>query len=136
MWVLLAPILILCLALWSIIGFLFWIPLLVRTVAVFSAGILYATLTREDPAVYGRQLQTAVTFYADGFRRTVMALSVRADANGAAPKGPPFRVARFLVEIAWAGVFWVAFLILLERLELVPPTLRPALHGWLGRLGV
>jgi hypothetical protein len=60
-------ILIITLVLWAIIGFIFWIPILFRSTASLTGGILYCTITETDPVYLKASFQNAVSFYARGF---------------------------------------------------------------------
>lgn len=144
MWVIKGPILVLTLCVWALVGLIFWIPLLARVTAFFSVGILRAALGHRDAFVYGRQLESAIAFYPDGFRRTVEALAGRAGNDGNdgdewEPE-PQLPLGRFLGEALWTAVFWVGALAILAALgrdEWLPwqaRNLAPYLWGELGRL--
>lgn len=50
---------------WAVIGFLFWIPMLARAIALLSVSTLYATMNRLDESYLDRaksHLADAVTF--------------------------------------------------------------------------
>jgi hypothetical protein len=101
---------IITLIIWAFVGFVFWIPLLARSTAVFSATILAVTIANrhEDSRGLGYQLEIATKFYIDGFRMIVEALYAR-------PAGPPenfpkIHFGRVIIEILWAGFFWAVML--------------------------
>lgn len=94
-------VLVVALVIWSVVGFVFWIPFLIRQIAVFSALILHATLTNQDPSAAGVGLDLAVTFYANGFRKIISAMyQERQSGSGG---GMEFRPARFIGEIVWTA---------------------------------
>lgn len=96
-------------------GFVFWIPFLIRQIAVFSALILHATLTNQDPCAAGVGLDLAVTFYANGFRKIISAMyQERQSGSGG---GMEFRPARFIGEIVWTAMFWVTTLFVTGQLD-------------------
>ncbi len=94
---------IVSLAIWAVVGFFFWIPVLVRTTASFSAAILYAALTGSPSRQFGQLLNAAITFYFSGFSRISDAMFA---SEGAGADLPPFRLMQFLSEIVWAVFFW------------------------------
>jgi hypothetical protein len=65
---------------WTIVGFIFWIPMLVFSIIHFSALIVYATLTEADPSNLASKLERSVTFYLDGFKNIIQAV-YRTDGN-------------------------------------------------------
>lgn len=141
MWVIKGPILVLTLVVWALVGLIFWIPLLARSTAVFSVGVLRAALGHRDALVYGQQLEGAIAFYPDGFRRTFEALAGRAgdDGDDWEPERP-LPLGRFLGEVLWTAVFWIAVLAILAALgrdEWLPQQARnlvPYLSAGIARL--
>ena len=136
MWLLKLPILAVTIAVWAVVGFLFWIPLLARTTAMFSVGILYATLTREDPAVYGHHLHTAIGFYPEGFRKTLDALYPDQENAPPTESDSPLHVGRLVLEAIWAGVFWLGILFTLEQTGLLSVGLTDSLKLLVGKMRV
>lgn len=104
-------VMIITLIIWAFVGFVFWIPLLARSTAVFSATILAVTIVanrHEDPRSLGYQLETATKFYIDGFRMIVEALYAR--PAGTPENFPKIHFGRVIIEILWAGFFWAVLL--------------------------
>lgn len=135
MWLIKGPILVLTLVIWSVVGLVFWIPLLARSTAVFSAGILLAALARRDARAYGRQLEAAISFYPDGFRKTIDALTAESlEDREADYLSVP--IGRFIGESLWAALFWLGVLFALENLGLGPGLLHEAVGRLRSRLGV
>ncbi len=99
-------ILCLCLLIWTVVGFAFWIPFLFRSVALFSSMTLYATLTRTDAKPFGRQLHQAIVFYSEGFRKILEALESRSSSLTEIENVHLKHVGRFMLEIVWAIFFW------------------------------
>jgi len=64
-------VLIIVVCLWTIIGFIFWVPFLSRMIAIFSSGILINNLTdqssEQNNQLY-QQLDKGVRFYIDGYK--------------------------------------------------------------------
>lgn len=91
------------LAIWAIVGFIFWIPVLVRSTASFSAAILYATLTGTAANHIGAQMNAAISFYFRGFNLIRDAMFA---PRQVADELPPFRLLQFISEALWAALFW------------------------------
>jgi hypothetical protein len=96
----------------------FWIPLLTRTTALFSAGILYS-MFMEDPDAHLKRfreaLEFAMTFYVEGFKRifsTLFPSSYERQNRLFSSRIPPSQIFRdlhwlaFFKELLWTSVFW------------------------------
>ncbi len=103
--------------LWSVIGFFFWIPLLARSVAVFSGMILFCALTNASTKAVYRQLTTACSFYIDGFAliRGAVQRTRRSDRHAEASPLQLASVTHFLCECVWTLVFWTTLLLMLPK---------------------
>ena len=104
-----------CLVGWAVLGFLLWIPRLLRAVLAFSAALIDSTLTETDAAPAGRRLRSAANFYRRGFVSAVESIRVTKSgreedpddertSQGSAPSGLILR------ETAWAIVVWYVVL--------------------------
>ena len=62
-------ILVATVAAWTFVGFLAWVPLLIRTTAFFAAAVFYATLFGDQDRVTAAEqsVKFAVDFYVRGF---------------------------------------------------------------------
>ena len=92
------------LAVWSITGFFFWIPLIARATAVFCVTAVYANLLAHDADVPNRGLQHAAFFYVNGFCSIYRAIIE--PHSGEPETMPAFRLGRFLAEAFWSILFW------------------------------
>lgn len=127
-WLIKGPILLLTLGIWTVVGLVFWIPLLARSTAVFSTGILLSTLAGRGAYAYGRQLDMAISFYANGFRHIIESLTKQHTVE--TPIDPPLPIWRFLGESLWATVFWIGIFFITERLWLGGEAFRHAEVGF------
>lgn len=97
---------------WAVVGFVFWIPVLVRATAVFSSMILYSTLTGVRSKYLGRHLDAAIIFYVSGFRRIGEAMFAAVfEAESDSDELPPFKISQFFMEAVWATAFWLSIYI-------------------------
>jgi hypothetical protein len=123
---------ILCmtLAVWAVVGFLFWIPLLFRVTTVFSAIVVHAAITRQEPSQLRHSLETASSFYPLGFRVAIdtlynpnAGLSSRRDGYG-------LSIWRVLIEVFWTLSFWLLLIFVAKPalLPIQPSTLIQWLH--------
>lgn len=98
-------------AIWAPIGFLLWIPLLVRTTSVFVGFVVHAAITGQDPSHLRQHLEAAIDFWFAGFRfarETVL-------AEGREVRRPfESQTSRVLLEVLWAVAFWVAAILVLH----------------------
>lgn len=54
---------------WSILGFVLWIPLIFRVIAVLTGILLYSAISNSDNSQYEKMFGRALRFYPDGFVR-------------------------------------------------------------------
>lgn len=96
---------------WAIVGAIFWLPLLVRTMFRFSISLIQATMDGERPEAAAQMLRGAVTFYRRGF---VMAIDAVAGQDAPPPEGKvrrqPIDGGRMMREVLWALVIWYVLL--------------------------
>jgi hypothetical protein len=97
------------LGVWAVVGLVFWIPLLARTMLRFSVALVQATLDGERPTSAARTLQDAVSFYLRGFRVAIEAVDGEPVADSR-PAGS-IRGRRLVRELVWAGVIWYLILV-------------------------
>lgn len=91
--------------LWALIGFVLWIPFVLRAIAVFSGAVMLATVARDRSisATASQGLMISVTFFAEGFRY------IWREEGPLAPAGSVSVVTLLLrlpVHVATAIVFW------------------------------
>ncbi len=98
-------------AVWTVVGFIFWLPLLVRGTVGFLVNAVYANLAAPDADVPNRALQHAALFYVNGFRSIYRA--VLEPHSGDPERTPTFRSGRFLTEVIWAVLSWWVVLFVL-----------------------
>ena len=63
------------LLLWAVVGFLVWIPMLVRSTLFFSGMLVLSSINRNIGLERARYaLETSVTLYADGFQKILRSM--------------------------------------------------------------
>ena len=107
-----------CLALWGVVGFLFWIPLLLRSILQFSLALIQSMLQGARPLEAGRILFETVDFYRRGFLVAIEAVFGR--LPNPENSQPPMPAGRFVVEIGWALLVWYAVLLMTGVVETSP----------------
>ena len=117
-------ILAIVLAVWAVVGAVFWIPLMLRTVLQFSLSQLKSVFVAERPEGAARALQSAVSFYRRGF---VVAFEVimREEIDGEAKD--PETGNRLLLEFLWAVPVWYVILLGVGLIQASPADLWNAL---------
>ncbi len=111
---------------WAVIGFLIWVPLLMRMVAYFVGIVGLSTYQRVDVRQAQRRLDFATSFYARGFRQvqeSVQSLDSE-EHYDLIPHSEPIDLAHFfkttVVDFVWAIAFWS--FIYFVALKFVPHT--------------
>ena len=112
---------IIVLLVWTFIGFIFWIPLLTRTTALFSAGILISLFsqTPERSMVHFKfALEVAISFYIEGYRQVFKALYPKKQ-NGISffIDYIEFDWIRFIWESVWTAIFWATIIFALYKFK-------------------
>lgn len=102
---------------WAIFGAIFWVPLILRSMVMFSITLIEATLEGKKPGVAARILRDSVTFYKRGF--VVATDVILRDEVGPGSKERPSE-GRLLPEILWAVVIWYFILLFLGFIETSP----------------
>lgn len=96
---------------WAPIGFLLWIPLLVRATIVFAAFVVHAAITGQDPTHLRQHLEAAIDFWFAGFR---FARETVQPQSSSVRRPFESQTSRVLIEILWAIAFWVALTLLIH----------------------
>lgn len=102
---------------WAVIGFVLWIPLLVRATTVFSAMVVHAAITGQKPDVLRGHLESASRFYPDGFR---IAFDVVHKPTNSQPHPVHIQFWRVFAECLWTLAFWMLALMIFYPTLLVP----------------
>jgi hypothetical protein len=94
------------------VGFFFWIPLLTRSIAIFTAAVLSSTFTGTSIYNAQRGLDGAVRFWFAGFQAALAARhAVNSGSNAvASPSGPPIHGIYELVfhHLLFTLLFWLS----------------------------
>jgi hypothetical protein len=102
---------------WAILGAIFWIPLILRSMVMFSITLIEATLEGKKPGAAARILRDSVTFYKRGF--VVATDVILKDEVGEGARDTPSE-GRLFREILWAVVIWYFILLILGFIETSP----------------
>lgn len=113
-------VLVVTLAIWAIVGLVFWIPLLMRATTVFAAALVPAAFSHRGISQLHDGLQNASGFYFRGFKYAFDAFNDEPDGSS-----EPLRLGRVLLEMLWTAAFWFFLLVVIK------PTFREvALSLW------
>ncbi|MDT8342383.1 MAG: hypothetical protein RQ751_12790 [Longimicrobiales bacterium] len=119
-------ILLLCLAVWAVVGFVLWLPLMLRSVLRFSFALSQGMLQGAEPRAAGRILRETVEFYRRGFAVAIDAVFAEPE-GGKTPPPPRLSTYRLLREVVWAALFWYLVLYLTGVVQASPAELVRAL---------
>jgi len=114
------------LAVWTVIGFIFWVPLLARSIFAFSISVLYVTLTRQNPHRIGYQLSIAASFYVMGFINIIEAIFPPNSAENVKEEDLEVHFVELLFEILWSAFCWITLLLSLGYLPWLADFLKAA----------
>jgi hypothetical protein len=104
-------ILCVCMVIWAVLGFLFWIPMLCYAIARFSALVLYTTIINANPDKLAIHLEHAVRFYFVGFRNILRAIYAKPQSHTEDSLGFTINWAVVLVHTLGIVVFWAVIVV-------------------------
>jgi hypothetical protein len=94
------------LLLWSVIGLLFWIPLLARMIVITTVVVIASVFGDADLAGARTGLNAAVGFYAYGFRRVFELLEDKECGKIKKPHPAEIDLFRICLETIYLLIFW------------------------------
>lgn len=108
-------VLAICLAGWSVIGLLLWIPRVLRAVVLFSAALVQSTVAETSAEPAGRRLSSAANFYKRGFAGALESIRPTKGKSEEDPEETPDAAwsiePRLIVrEMGWALLVWYVIL--------------------------
>jgi CRISPR/Cas system-associated protein Cas10 (large subunit of type III CRISPR-Cas system) len=103
---------IIVLIIWSIVGFLFWIPLLGRMIIWYTSMITISTFRQVDISYAQSRLTFAIEFYIIGFNKILELLKHKKLTYTRDDNQDPLNLWEFLTsliwDLLWTLIFWVA----------------------------
>ena len=93
---------ILACLIWAVVGFVFWIPLLARAIAIYIAAVTGHAIASQKTKGLAKILPDAITFYARGFRR----IRDSFDDDDTNDPREPLQLNRIAFEVFWSFSFW------------------------------
>lgn len=88
---------------WAVVGLLVWIPLLVRTTAVYCAAVTFYAIGGTKARGLASMLPDAISFYGRGFQR----IEESFDEDDTNDPREPVPIGRVAIECGWTLVFWL-----------------------------
>jgi len=117
-------IILIVLVIWAVVGFIMWIPMLFRGIAVYSSSLTYAATVNAPPSYMKRrdvELQRVTKFYMQGFSRIFQMYKdkdTQYDETNDPHRNESMKIGRFLIEILWTLIFWFGILFLFHPTSL------------------
>ena len=101
-------------AIWSVIGLLFWLAILARTVGLLSFQIMATMLgpaNSKDLSIPS----AALNFYSDGFVKVFNSVFRGYNDDYEDDNYFSFNWVRAIFEVFWGGIFWLPIIYLLHK---------------------
>jgi hypothetical protein len=98
-------VLLIVLVMWTVFGFLLWIPFLTRMMLVFMAAVVTSIYTNKDPSFAKQGLESGITFYSRGFQTIFSSMGNSVDRQQFVRED--INVRRVLLEVVFAIIFWM-----------------------------
>jgi len=114
-----------CLAIWAVVGAVFWIPLIVRSTLRFSFALIQSMLAGEGPEKAGAILRRSVDFYRRGFIVATEAVLGDASTVGRRRSKSDAKLGsgRIATELVWVVGVWYLILWLVGAVDSSPADL-------------
>lgn len=97
-------------AIWVVLGFLLWIPLLTRMIFVFVAAVISSMYTGHDPTHARHALEAAMSFYSRGFVLILDSMKGNLQKHGPFAIPETTHLSRMLWELAFSVFFWLGII--------------------------
>ena len=111
-------VLLLAVTIWSVVGFIAYVPMILRLTAYFSAMVFVASFQNVNLKPIQSKLEYGISFYPNGFARIFKSFSEQEldKHKDVEEEGIDFPklVGHIRIDIVWGTVFW---------LGIIPPTL-------------
>lgn len=91
---------------WTVVGFLLWVPFLTRMMLIFMAAVVTTIYRNSDPSKAKMGLEHAMTFYIRGFEMIFASMQNRLEGRQFNPESPKISWVRVLIEVGFAVFFW------------------------------
>jgi hypothetical protein len=123
------PFVIVAAIVWAIIGLFFWIPMLAKSVTIFTFSVLANAIVNRPAASSARNLERAVVYYVNGFGIIFSTLGAHRfdedhpEHEGETSGGLIVSIFSNLIMIfnavVFASIFWLMFLIFIHHLGII-----------------
>ncbi len=97
------------LLIWSVIGLMFWIPLMIRMVAYFCGMITISTFQNVDIKYAQDRLNFSIEFYVMGFIKILDILKRKKFGEIKLETNQPINFKRLLFSIIWDIIWTISF---------------------------
>ena len=97
-------------AIWAVLGFLLWVPLLTRMIFVFTATVVTSMYTGHDPTHARHALEAAMSFYSRGFALIFDSMQGDLQKHGPFIIPESAHMARMLWELIFSVLFWLGII--------------------------
>ena len=124
------PFVILAAIVWAVIGLFFWIPMLAKSVTIFTFSVLANAIVNRPATSSARNLQRAVVYYINGFAIIFSTLNTHrfdedySDLEGGETSGSLIvaifsNLIMIFNAVVFASIFWLMFLVFIHHLGIL-----------------
>ena len=99
---------------WSVVGLIFWIPILARNTTAASIILVMSALKQCDKEEVDQLVQYSIRFYAAGFENIWS--KPEFESAQQAEKNIKDSILKFILESCWAVLFYSALVVVVGRL--------------------
>ena len=100
------------LSVWTVVGFIMWVPLLARMIALYVASVTASLYTKHDPTPARMALAISTDFYSAGFRQISEQLSSAPPDHSPVLSNEATDWMAVLKEMLFTIFFWASILLL------------------------
>jgi hypothetical protein len=135
------PFVILAAIVWAAIGLFFWIPMLAKSVTIFTFSVLASAIVNRPAASSAKNLERAIVYYIHGFAIIFSTLNVRrysedhsedvSGSSGSLIVSIFSNLALIFNTVVFASIFWLMFLLFVHHLGVLNVPLVGYWEAWL-----
>jgi len=119
------PFVIFAAVIWLFVGPIFWIPLLGKSVTIFTLAVLTSAITNRSTANSSANLERAILYYFEGFKAILRSMNIDRSEKTAGDENESLigsifsNLASVFQMMAFASVFWITMFVFMHHLGIL-----------------